>query len=76
MSLLDFLGLSGRNPNLYVYAFNSPLLIRDPTGQIPLPLISAGVSIVAYSVVQVATGQDITLGGLSAKLSLWTIKCT
>ena len=65
MSSLDFTGLSGRNPNLYMYAFNSPLLIRDPTGQIPIiPIISAGVSVVAYSVVQVATGQDITLGGL------------
>lgn len=66
--MLDFVGLSGRNPNLYVYAFNSPLLVRDPTGQIPIPVISAGISIVAYSVIQVATGQEITPGGLSAKL--------
>ena len=65
MSCFCSIGLSGRNPNLYVYAFNSPLLIRDPTGQIPIPLISAAVSIAAYSVVQVATGEEITLGGVS-----------
>lgn len=57
-------GLSGRNPNLYVYAFNTPLLIRDPTGQIPFPVITAGISIVTYSVIQVATGQKITVGGV------------
>ena len=67
MSCFCSIGLSGRNPNLYVYAFNSPLLIRDPTGQIPIliPVISSAVSIAAYSVVQVATGEEITLGGVS-----------
>ena len=60
-------GPSGKSPNLYVYAFNSPLILKDPTGRIPVFLVSSGVSALAsvasYTVVTVASGDSFSTGG-------------
>lgn len=37
-------GLNGKSPNFYSYVLNNPLLLKDPTGQIPLSVIGAVVS--------------------------------
>ena len=61
------------NPNLYVFAYNSPLNFGDPTGQIPLVVIApyvisavtnAALNAAAYAAVQKATGQERTTGGM------------
>lgn len=73
-------GLSGNSPNLYVYAFNSPLVLKDPTGRIiPLGVIAAAavihvarqvaigtaVSVATYAVTTAITpGSDFSTGGI------------
>lgn len=64
-------GIAGNNPNFYVYAYNSPLMLKDPTGRI-LPIIAgvivrhavggAAVSAATYSITSAITG-DFSYGG-------------
>ncbi len=66
------IGIAGNNANFYVYAYNSPLMLKDPTGRI-LPIIAgvivrhavggAAVSAAAYGVTSAITG-DFSYGGL------------
>ena len=50
-----------------MYAFNSPLILKDPTGRIPVLLVSSGVSALAsvasYTVVTVASSGSFSTGG-------------
>ena len=42
-SFLPNTGVAGKSPNFYVYAHNSPMLVKDPTGRIiPAIAIAAG----------------------------------
>ena len=67
-------GVAGRSPNFYVYAHNSPILIKDPTGRvIPAILVGVGVraiagaatSVVVYYATAALTGSlsDTSPGG-------------
>lgn len=53
-------GLNGKSPNFYMYALNNPLIVKDPTGRIPLPiitsLISVGVHLITTPPSQVSFG--------------------
>ena len=56
-------GLNGKSTNLYVYALNSPLVLKDPTGEIPVPiitsLISVGVHLVTTPPSQLSIGSKL-----------------
>ena len=57
-----FTGLAGKCSNFYIYAYNSPLVVKDPTGRlafIPI-LIGAGIGAVTYTI---TAGSDFTYGG-------------
>ena len=61
--------MAGKSTNFYVYAYNSPMLIKDPTGRI-LPavllgkaLIGAAGSVAVYYATAAITGSDTSLGG-------------
>lgn len=41
----NYAGLNGKSPNFYMYALNNPLIVKDPTGRIPLPVITSVISI-------------------------------
>ena len=51
-----FTGLNGKSSNLYAYALNSPLILKDPTGCNPVFLvslivqgISSGINVALYT---------------------------
>lgn len=54
-------GLNGKSPNFYMYVINSPLNMKDPTGRIPLPLITAVLSTGAYLIT--TPRSEISWGG-------------
>lgn len=68
-------GVAGKSPNFYVYAHNSPILVKDPTGRIiPAIAIAAGyiakraavgavASVAVYYATSEITGTDTSLGG-------------
>ena len=68
-------GVAGKSPNFYVYAHNSPILVKDPTGRIiPVIAVAAGyiakraamgalASVAVYYATSEITGTDTTLGG-------------
>ena len=68
-------GVAGKSPNFYVYAHNSPILVKDPTGRIiPVIAVAAGyiakraavgaaASVAVYFATSAITGSDISLGG-------------
>lgn len=70
---ISFVGIAGNNANFYIYAYNSPLMLKDPTGRI-LPIIAgvivrhavggAAVSAAAYGITSAITG-DFSYGGLT-----------
>lgn len=61
--------MAGKSTNFYVYAYNSPMLIKDPTGRIvPLVLlgkaaIGAVGSVAVYYATAYITGSETSLGG-------------
>ena len=69
------IGVAGKSPNFYVYAHNSPILVKDPTGRIiPAIAVAAGyiaeraavgalASVAVYYATSEITGTDTTLGG-------------
>lgn len=69
-------GVAGKSPNFYVYAHNSPILVKDPTGRIiPAIAIAAGyiakraavgaaTSVAVYLATSALTGSEITKGGI------------
>ena len=47
--------MAGKSPNFYVYAHNSPILVKDPTGRvIPAILVGVGVRAIARGATNVA----------------------
>ena len=38
-------GLNGKSSNFYIYVLNNPLVLKDPTGRIPLPLAGAIIGV-------------------------------
>ena len=68
-------GVAGKSPNFYVYAHNSPILVKDPTGRIiPVIAVAAGyiakraavgaaTSVAVYFATSAITGSEISLGG-------------
>lgn len=71
-------GLNGKSPNYYVYVLNNPLNLKDPTGKIPLPVISAIISVGVHVGTSLATGSEITFGSeliLSLLLILLSSAC-
>ena len=83
MILIAFLflntGVAGKSPNFYVYAHNSPILVKDPTGRIiPAIAIAAGyiakraavgavASVAVYYATSRITGTDTSSGGNKIK---------
>ena len=69
--------MAGKSPNFYVYAHNSPILVKDPTGRIiPVIVVAAGyiakraaigaaTSVAVYLATSAITGTEITKGGIS-----------
>lgn len=67
-------GVAGKSPNFYVYAHNSPILVKDPTGRV-IPAILVGVGlraiagaatgVVVYYTTSALTGSlsDTSIGG-------------
>ena len=58
----DPLGMAGKSPNFYVYAYNNPVHYNDPKGTF-VPLVLGTLNVAMYAGVQYLTGGDITLGG-------------
>lgn len=68
--------MAGKSPNFYVYAHNSPILVKDPTGRIiPVIVVAAGyiakraaigaaTSVAVYLATSAITGSEITKGGI------------
>ena len=42
------LGFAANTPNLYVYVSNNPLVVKDPNGEIPIPVIGALTGVATY----------------------------
>lgn len=65
--------MAGNSLNLYTYAHNSPLIVKDPSGKIiPLAILpvlgaaaarGAGLGVAAYIGSSLLSGGEITLGG-------------
>ena len=70
-------GFSGESINLYSYAANNPVMLKDPRGRClkfanvaggPLgALLGAGTSVAAYVASKTVHNQKITLGGKKVK---------
>lgn len=69
---LLFLGFSGKSINLYSYAANNPVMLKDPRGRClpfnvvggPLgAVLNAGTNVAAYVAAQTLNNQKITIGG-------------
>ena len=72
-------GVAGRSPNFYVYAHNSPILVKDPTGRIiPVIAVAAGciakraavgalATVAVYYATSEITGADTSSGGNKIK---------
>ena len=58
--ILYDVGLNGKSPNFYMYVLNNPLLLKDPSGKIPLPVIGAIISIGVHVVT--TSPSEITFG--------------
>jgi len=77
---LYFSGFSGKSINLYSYAANNPVMLKDPRGQcIPFvnvaggpfgALLNAGTNVAAYMASQRISNQKITFGGKQEKLPM------
>jgi len=65
--------MAGNSLNLYTYAHNSPLIVKDPSGKIiPLAILpvlgaaaarGAGLGVAAYIGSSLLSGGEITWGG-------------
>ncbi len=73
-----FTGLNGKSSNLYAYALNSPLILKDPTGRILLFLtpfivrgISSGINVAYYDAFTPAS--ERTAGGKTSENIVNTI---
>lgn len=63
-------GLAGNSPNRYLYAYNSPLLVKDPTGRAIPVVVLVGAAVIGAAIDEVsgyveAQGPDSTIGGTS-----------
>ena len=66
-------GFSGKSINLYSYAANNPIMLKDPRGKFfPFAIIASGAvgaivgatsNVAAYYASQKMLGQEVTLGG-------------
>ena len=66
-------GFSGKSINLYSYAANNPIMLKDPRGKFfPFAIIASGAvgaivgatsNLAAYYASQKMLGQEVTLGG-------------
>ena len=51
--------MAGKSPNFYVYAHNSPILVKDPTGRIIPPIVVAAGYIAKRAAVRAAIGATV-----------------
>ena len=84
-------GVAGKSPNFYVYAHNSPMLVKDPTGRIiPVIAVAAGYiakraavgaavgavkNVAVYIATSKITGSEITLEGTKIVCLLIVAMC-
>ena len=59
---LHCVGLNGKSPNFYSYVLNNPLVSKDPTGKILLPLAGSALLNVGFYLYN-TPAKDRTIGG-------------